>query len=72
MWPFTKKKVRIDLEIDESNIICSKCLKKMEYVKTEEKLNADVCPKCKGVLISKFDLEKAFVYFINKEKKFLD
>ena len=71
MWPFTKKN-RFNVEIQESNIICSTCLKKMEYVKTEEGLTADVCPRCNGVLVKKDDLEKTFVYFINREKRLLD
>jgi len=68
---FFKKKEKEGLEIEESNILCSKCYKKMLKVKTQD-IITNICPECQGILFKKQDLEKVFLYFIRNEKTILE
>ena len=75
MW-FSKPKKETVKEVSESSIICSSCYVKMmesrvSYDTSTNRIIANVCPKCNGILIDKKDLEKSIIYFINNEKKFL-
>lgn len=67
---FFSHKKQEDKEITESNLICPRCIIKMETVKTDG-IVADVCPSCKSVIISRFDLDKTVIHFIKKEEKLI-
>lgn len=68
---FNKKIEKEGIEFEESNIICSKCLKKMLRAKTQD-IITDICPECEGMLFKKQDLEKIFMYIIRNEKTILN
>lgn len=65
MW--FKKNASKEINFDESNYLCSKCLKKMDILE-KNNVTIIICPKCKGMLIDKFNYDNTLQYFLKEGK----
>ncbi len=66
MFDFFKKKEAQDLKIDEFDIICPKCMVRMEK-EIKGDIILDVCKVCGGTWFDKDEIEKVYLIMKNQE-----